>query len=213
MRISLDIFSDPICPWCMIGKTRLDRAEASRSGPVFERRWRVFQLNPDMPQEGVDRRAYLEAKFGGPDGAGRVYGAIEETAEREGLGLRFDRIARTPSTRDAHRVLKWVEPLGGQDAVMDALFNFYFREGADISDREVLLAAAEAGGLEREATERLLDGGAEIDVVAAEDEAARSIGVTGAPTFVIGGRHVAPGAIDSALWLRIINDIAPEDAE
>lgn len=208
MAISLDIFADPICPWCAIGKARLDRAEAAAGAAVFERRWRVFQLNPNMPAEGVDRRAYLEAKFGGPERARQIYGAIEETAEREGLGLHFDKISRTPSTLEAHRLLKWVAPLGGQDRVMDALMDFYFREGRDISERAVLLDCAERGGLERAVAEALFEGDAEIDAVRAEHEAAEAMGVSGAPTFVIGGARAASGALETTLWTQIINEIA-----
>lgn len=211
MDISLDIYSDPICPWCLIGKTRLDRAEAAHGRPVFARRWRVFQLNPDMPAEGVDRRAYLEAKFGGADGARRVYGAIAETAERDGLEVRLDQITRTPSTRDAHRVIGWVAPLGGQDATMDVLFDLYFRQGVDISERDALLQAAAAGGLERDVAERLLDGDDGVAEVAADDASARRMGVTGAPTYVIAGRHVAPGAVDTPVWLDIIGQLAAVD--
>ncbi|MCI4664505.1 MAG: DsbA family oxidoreductase [Neomegalonema sp.] len=209
MTISLDIFSDPICPWCAIGKARLDRAEAQHGAPVFARRWRVFQLNPHMPPEGVDRRAYLEAKFGGPEGAQRIYGAIAETAEQEGLRFKFDMISRTPSTLDAHRVLRWAAAVDGQDAVMDSLFDFYFRHGADISDHDVLIDAAAAGGLEKDVTRRLLAGDSDREEALAEDATAREMGVNGAPTFVIDGRHVAPGAVGSDVWLRVIHDLAP----
>lgn len=207
MQISLDIFSDPICPWCMIGKARLDRAEAERGAPIFQRRWRVFQLNPHMPPEGVDRRAYLETKFGGKEGADRVYGGIAATAERDGLDVDLDRIRRTPSTVNAHRLLKWVEPLGGQDAVMDALFDAYFRKGEDISAPSVLIRAGEAGGLDAATTETLLAGDAEREVVSAEDEMAREIGVSGAPTFIIAGQHVAPGALETSMWLQVIEEL------
>lgn len=233
MLPTLDIYSDPICPWCLIGKTRLDRAEAARRAeqaeigrPVgFARRWRTFQLNPDMPAEGVDRRAYLEAKFGGADGAALVYGRIEDTARADGLEVAFDRIARTPSTVDAHRVVRWAAeantadadqpggPGARQDAVMDRLFQAYFFEGQDISDRDLLAEIAAGAGLDAEAVRRALDGDADRDVVAEEDRAARAMGVDGAPTFVLGGRYVLPGAQPSAQWLRVLTELDAEETE
>lgn len=206
MTVSLDIYSDPICPWCYIGKRRLDRAEAE-AGRVFERRWRVFQLNPDMPRGGMDRRAYLERKFGGPDGAARVYGAIERTARADGLEVRFDLIGRTPNTTDAHRVIRWAEASDGQDAVMEALFHAYFEAGEDISDIDVLVGAGENGGLEPALTRRLLNGDVDRGEVAAEEAAARAAGVSGAPTFLVNEKHVVQGAQETALWVNVISEI------
>ncbi|MEL6335490.1 MAG: DsbA family oxidoreductase, partial [Pseudomonadota bacterium] len=154
--IALDIVSDPICPWCYIGKTRLDRAIAAVGHDPFTPRWRMFRLNPDMPAEGMDRRAYLEAKFGGPDGAARVYGRIAEMAAADGMELDLDGITRTPQTLNAHRLIRWAENEGAQTPVVDALFKAYFEEREDIGDPAVLTRIAGEHGMDAEVVARLL---------------------------------------------------------
>ena len=136
--IKLDILSDPICPWCFIGKANLDRALEQRPDHPFVIEWHPFQLNPDMPAEGMDRRAYLEAKFGGRDGAVRAYTPVLQAAERAGLTINFEGIARTPNTLDAHRLIHWAGLEGRQTAVVSALFRAYFVDGRDIGDSAVL---------------------------------------------------------------------------
>ena len=211
MAVFLDIFSDPICPWCMIGKSRLDKAERARGGRAFVRRWRVFLLDPTMPPEGAELGPLLARKFGGEERARAVYDQIAAVAEADGLGMRFDLLTRRPNTIDAHRVLKFVEPLGNQDATAEALFDLYFRQGADISDQDVLVAAAEAGGLEPPVTRKLLEGSSERQQVLAEAHAAAEAGVRSAPTFIIGGRHVVPGAVDIEVWLQAMSELQEND--
>ena len=205
--IALDILSDPICPWCYIGKARLERAMTARPNHPFSIRWRPFQLNPDMAPEGMDRRAYLERKFGGPAGAARVYGAIEEAAASDGLPIDFAAIKRTPNTLDAHRLIGWAPAGPAQNAVVDALFERYFRPGEDIGDKAVLADVAEEAGLERQGIDVLLAGDADLDAVREEDAAARRAGISGVPTFLVNGRHVVPGAQAADLWVRIIDEL------
>ncbi|MEL6279727.1 MAG: DsbA family oxidoreductase [Pseudomonadota bacterium] len=207
MKIAIDILSDPICPWCYIGKTRLDQAMIERPDHPFEIRWRPFQLNPDMPAEGMDRREYLERKFGGPEGAARVYGAIEQTAKDAGLQVRFDLIARTPNTIDAHRLIRWADSMDAQTPVVEELFKRYFERGEDISDHGVLAEVAEIAGLDRAVIERLLATDTDSDAVREEDKTARGLGVSGVPTFIIDGRYVVPGAQDPELWVKTIDEI------
>ena len=130
--VKLDIMSDPICPWCYIGKTHLDRALAQRPDHPFLITWHPFQLNPEMPKEGVDRRAYLEGKFGGKEGAIKAYAPLVEHAEKAGLSINFEGIQKTPNTLDAHRLIHWAGIEGHQNAVVDALFTAYFVDGRDI---------------------------------------------------------------------------------
>lgn len=208
--VTLDIISDVICPWCYIGKARLDEALGSARLNPFDVTWRIFQLNPDMPPGGMDRTAYLEAKFGGPDRARQVYGAVERAAEEAGLGFRLDLIRRTPNTMDAHRLIRWARITGDQSAMVAQLFARYFERGEDISDHGVLLDAAGAVGMERDLVARLLAGDADRDVLAAEDASARRMGVTGVPTFLIAGRHVLQGAQDAGTWSRVIAAIGAE---
>lgn len=205
--VTLDIISDPICPWCYIGKAKLDRALESAGDNPFDIHWRPFQLNPDMPREGADRRAYLEAKFGGKAGAVKVYSAIAEAAEAAGLEIDFSKIDRTPSTLDAHRLIRWARTTGNQSAVVSQLFRRYFREGQDISDREILADVAESAGMERQVVERLLDGDADLAEIREEDAAAREMGVSGVPTFIVGGRYVLQGAQEAETWARVIEEL------
>ena len=132
--IKLDIFSDPICPWCYIGKTNLDRALEQRPDHPFVIEWHPFQLNPDMPREGMDRRTYLEAKFGGKDGAVQAYAPVVEHAKTAGLDINFEAMQRTPNTLDAHRLILWAGIEGRQTAVISSLFKAYFVEGLDIGE-------------------------------------------------------------------------------
>ncbi len=205
--VRLDIVSDPICPWCYIGKAKLDRAIAETGLNPFDVVWRIFQLNPDMPPDGMDRRAYLEAKFGGPQGARQVYSRVEDAARAAGLKVDFDAIQRTPNTMDAHRLIRWSETSGAQSAVVDDLFERYFEKGEDISNHALLLDVAEAAGMEREVVERLLQGDADRETLAEEDAAARRIGVSGVPCFIVGGKYVLQGAQDTETWVKVIQEL------
>ena len=205
--IKLDILSDPICPWCYIGKARLDAALAERPGHPFAIEYHPFQLNPDMPREGMDRRAYLEAKFGGKDQAAEVYARIDAAARESGLEIDWARIGRTPSTLDAHRLIHWAGLEGRQLAVVAALFRAYFEEGRDIGETDVLADIADAAGLDAAMIRRLLQGEADRAETAARDAHARERGVTGVPTHIIAEQHVVPGAQPTDLWLKLIDEI------
>lgn len=206
--VKLDILSDPICPWCLIGKTQLDRALAARDGTPFEIEWHPFQLNPDMPAGGMDRRTYLETKFGGREAAARTYARIDAAARAAGLEIDFGAIARTPNTLDAHRLIFWAGIEGRQGAVVDALFAAYFFEGRDIGDADTLADIADAAGMDAAVVHRLLAGDADRAEVLRADAAAREMGVTGVPTFIVAGRHAVPGAQPPELWLQVIDELA-----
>jgi predicted DsbA family dithiol-disulfide isomerase len=208
--ITLDILSDPICPWCYIGKANLDRALEARPEHALTIQWHPFQLNPDMPEGGMDRREYLETKFGGKENAVRIYARIAGAAEAAGLKIDFGAIQRTPNTIDAHRLIHWAGLEGRQTAVVSRLFKAYFEEGRDIGDREVLLSIAEGVGLDREMIARLFDSSADLEDIRARDEHARQRGVTGVPTFVLANQHVLPGAQPTELWLQIIDEISEQ---
>lgn len=205
--ITLDIFSDPICPWCYIGKTHLFRALEAAGDHPFVLAWHPFQLNPDMPRGGMDRRAYLEGKFGGKEGAVRAYAPIAETAEAMGLTLNLETIARTPNTLDAHRMIHWAGLEHKQTPMAQALFEAYFVTGEDIGDRDTLVEIGARAGLDAEITKRLLDSDADTADIKARDAHARARGVNAVPTFVIANQHVVPGAQPPELWTQIIGEL------
>ncbi|MDK3072866.1 DsbA family oxidoreductase [Sedimentitalea sp. JM2-8] len=214
--ISLDILSDPICPWCYIGKTHLDQALAAIPDHPFVIQWHPFQLNPDMPEDGMDRRAYLEAKFGGKDGAVRAYAPVVESAEAAGLSINFEDMARTPNTMDAHRLIHWAGIEHKQNDMVDALFNAYFVEARDIGDPEVLADIADSIGMDASVVARLLATDADRDDIAKRDRHSREMGVTSVPTFIVAGKHAVPGAQPPELWQKVIRELQaqiPESAE
>ncbi len=205
--IKLDILSDPICPWCHIGKAHLFRALQKHPEHPFTLEWHPFQLNPDMPTEGRDRRAYLEEKFGGREGAVRAYAPVVEAAEAAGLAIDFAGIARTPNTMEAHRLIHWAGLEQKQTHVVQALFEAYFEQGRDIGDVPTLVEIGAACGMDRAMLERLFATDADRDDIAARDAHARERGVTGVPTFVLAGEHVLRGAQPPELWGRVIDDV------
>ncbi|MCK4862008.1 MAG: DsbA family oxidoreductase [Rhodobacteraceae bacterium] len=205
---TLDIISDPICPWCYIGKAKLDRALEAAPDHPFEIQWKPFQLNPDMPAEGMDRREYLEWKFGGREGAIKVYGEIAKTAEATGLDIAFEKIKRTPNTLNAHRLIRWAQVEEKQSAVVSQLFKRYFREGQDISDIDVLVDVATTVSMDGDLVRRLLDGDSDLAETIAEDKKAREMGVQGVPCFIIGASYAVQGAQNTDTWAGIIAEIA-----
>ncbi|WP_238366587.1 DsbA family oxidoreductase [Mesobacterium pallidum] len=205
--IKLAIFSDPICPWCYIGKTQLDRALEAAPDHPFDVEWHPFQLNPDMPVGGMDRRAYLAAKFGGEEGALAAYTPIMEHAKSIGLNIEWDRIARTPNTLDAHRLIHWAGIEGCQTPVAAALFRAYFKDGRDIADPEVLADIGDSFGMDGAAILRLLATDADREEIRNRDAAAREMGITGVPCFIVAGQHAVPGAQPAELWAKVIAEL------
>lgn len=205
--ITLDIMSDPICPWCYIGKTLLDRALETRPDHPFAVAWHPFQLNPDMPTEGMDRRAYLEGKFGGKEAAVKFYAQIVDHAKNNRIELDVARITRTPNTLDAHRLIHWAGIEERQNAVVDGLFAAYFREGRDIGAPDILADIAQSAGMDGDMVARLLQGDADRAEIQARDAHSRKMGVTSVPTFIIGNRHVVPGAQPTELWQNVMQDL------
>ncbi|CAE7246775.1 ywbO [Symbiodinium necroappetens] len=192
--MELDIFSDVVCPWCFIGKRRLEAALAERPQPGLVTRWRAFQLNPGMPSEGMDRQAYLELKFGGADKAAQLYRQIAEVGEEVGIAFAFEKIRRTPNTVNAHRLIRMGAAVDREDAVVEALFGAYFLHGRDLSETGVLVEIADEAGLDRLEAAEFLTGDAEREAVESEDLNGRQAGITGVPTFIVNRRHAVPGA-------------------
>jgi predicted DsbA family dithiol-disulfide isomerase len=205
--IRLDIFSDPICPWCYIGKTLLDRALESRPNHPFSVEWHPFQLNPEMPADGMDRRTYLETKFGGKQQAIEVYGRIAEAAQNAGIEIDFAAIRRTPNTMNAHRLIHWAGLEGRQNALVAALFRAYFKDGRDIGDSDTLTELAQSVGMDAEATTRLLATDADRNDLIACDVDARKKGLTGVPAFLIAQQYLMSGAQPVETWQQVIDEL------
>lgn len=205
--VKLDILSDPICPWCYIGKTNLDKALASVPDHPFVIEWHPFQLNPDMPEGGMDRREYLERKFGGKEGAVRAYAPVVEHAEKAGLNIDFEAMKRTPNTLDAHRLIHWAGIEGKQNQVVDALFIAYFVQGRDIGDHEVLADIADSVGMDAAVVLKLLKSDADRDDIRQRDTHSREMGVNSVPTFIVANQHAVPGAQPPELWAQVIGEI------
>ena len=207
MTVKLDILSDPICPWCYIGKTHLDKALAELPDHPFTIEWHPFQLNPDMPHEGMDRRAYLEGKFGGKEGAVRAYAPVVEHAQNAGLNIQFEAMKRTPNTLDAHRLIHWAGIEGKQNETVDALFKAYFEEGRDIGDHEVLADIADGVGMDASVVLKLLQSENDAQDIRDRDAHSRKMGVSSVPTYIVANKHAVPGAQPPELWVKVIGEI------
>lgn len=207
--VSIDIVSDVMCPWCYIGKRRLDKA-VELSGVDVAVHWRPYQLDPTLPPEGRDRRAYLEAKFGGPERAQAIYDRVREAGRDNGIAFDFNAIRVSPNTLDAHRVIRWAANAGDgvQSKLAERLFRLYFEEGANIGDREVLADAAAACGMERDIVADLLASGLDRDKVEAEIAVAQRMGVTGVPCFILEGRYAIMGAQEPAALADALKQVA-----
>jgi predicted DsbA family dithiol-disulfide isomerase len=205
MRI--DIYSDTICPWCYIGKKRLQRALSARPDVEAQIQWRAFQLNPWMPAAGVTRAEYLQAKFGATD-ADRIYANIREVGAVEGIDFRFDLMERTPNTVRSHRLIAWALEQSGVDPqglLVEALFQVYFLEGKDIGANVVLLEAVERAGLDVELAEAFLATDLYHDSVVEEDAAARRMGIQGVPCFIVDGSYAVSGAQEPEYFMPLFD--------
>jgi len=209
MLMNLDVFSDTICPWCFIGKRRLERALKARPQSGLKVRWRAFQLNPGMPAEGMERRAYIEAKFGGTERARTIYDTVRAAGAGEGIEFAFEKIKRTPNTLQSHRLLRLAAATGDQDAVLEGLFRAYFLEGRDVGDRAVLSEIGAAAGLDRRKTAAFLGSDTDTDTVLSEDVLARRAGINGVPCFIFNGRFALSGAQEPEAFFQIF-DLARE---
>lgn len=211
--IRLDIFSDPVCPWCLIGKANLDRALEAHPEHPFAIAWHPFQLNPDMPAEGVDKRSYLATRFGGEDKLDAIHDRLREMAKKAGVAMDPDKAERLPNTLDAHRLIHWAGLEGKQAAMVSALFRAYWRDGRDIGDPEELADIAEEIGLDPKAITRLLATDADADDLRARDADARTKGVSAVPTFLIAQQYVVSGAQPPEVWTQIIEELVAKAKE
>lgn len=210
--LEIDVISDVVCPWCYVGKRRLEQAVAAADVPLVIR-WRPYQLDPTIPPQGKSRREYLEQKFGSAERIRQMHENIEAAGVVEGIPFAFDRIEVSPNTLDAHRLVRWVDEGGVQDDVVEALFRAYFLEGSDIGDHDILAEIGAAAGMDGAEVSRRLASDEDRAAVRQEIESARELGVTGVPTFILAGRYGIVGAQPAEAIARALNDIAGRLAE
>jgi predicted DsbA family dithiol-disulfide isomerase len=193
-RVVIDVVSDVVCPWCYVGKHRLEAALALRPDVETEIHWRPYFLDPRVPREGMARVDYLSRKFGSDERIRPAHERLSRLGREEGIEFHFERITWQPNTLDAHRLIGWAEEAGRAGAIVEKILSLFFTEGADLSKRETLLLAAQAGGLDLESVRRDLAG--ERDVAAVEKAAtsAAERGISGVPFFIFNNRFAVAGA-------------------
>ena len=211
--MQIDVVSDTVCPWCFIGKRRLGRALAMRPDVPVEVFWRPYQLDPTIPREGVDRRAYLKAKFGDSPRTTAMGDAIRTEGAGEGIDFAFDRIAKSPNTLDSHRLIRWAGSAGVQDAVVERLFKAYFVEGRDIGDAAVLTDVAGEAGMDTALVSELLGKGADLALVEREAGMANQMGISGVPTFIFDSKFMISGAREPEILVRVMDKALQSRAE
>ncbi|HEX4111877.1 MAG TPA: DsbA family oxidoreductase [Stellaceae bacterium] len=203
MRV--DIFADVVCPWCFIGKRRFERALAMRPDTAIEPQWHPFQLNPDMPREGVPADEFFAAKFGDPQAMNERRGMVAEIGASVGIDFAFNRIAREPNTFEAHRLIRFAARHGVADRVVEALFAAHFLAGRDVGDRATLAVIASEAGLDPGETRRFLDSESEADAIRAAEQEARRIGITAVPCFIFDRQYAVSGAQEPEFFLPIFD--------
>jgi predicted DsbA family dithiol-disulfide isomerase len=215
-RITIDVVSDVVCPWCYLGKARLELAIAEVQDEVgVDINWRPYRLNPDYPPEGVDQKRSLEEKLGGPERVAKGHEMLTGLGREVGIKFNFEAIKIGPNTLDAHRLIHWAttESREIQEKVVTALFKANFEEGRNVGDHAVLLDIAEKSGLNRSVIESLLSSDADKDLIVAEIEAAQKIGVSGVPFFIFDQQYAVSGAQTPDVLANALRDIAKAKSE
>ena len=205
--IKLDIFSDPVCPWCYLGKANLDRALAAHPDHPFEIEWHPFQLNPEMAAEGVDKRDYLLDRFGDAAKLAQIHQRFRDIAAQNGVTMDPDTPKQIPNTLNAHRLIHWAGLEGRQTLMVSALMRAYWVEGRDIGDLAVLADVAAEAGMDRAVVARLLASDADLDVIQKREAHARQRGVSAVPTFLIANKYVVSGAQPPEMWAKAIEEM------
>lgn len=208
--MKIDIVSDTICPWCFVGKRRLEGALAQRPDLDVEVVWHPFQLNPSTPKEGVDRKQYLKEKFGTETYPEGMLTALGQAGKSAGIDFAFGAMNRVPNTVDSHRVLHWARETGAQNALAEILFRRYFLDHEDIGDHETLVAAAEEAGMDGAQVRERLASDADEDRIRAEAQYASQMGITGVPTFIVDNKYAVQGAQGEEVFLQVLDKIAEE---
>ena len=208
--IKLDIFSDPVCPWCYLGKANLDRALEAHPDHPFQIEWHPFQLNPDMAADGVDKQTYLLARFGSQSQLDAIHQRFRDIAKANGVRMDPDTPKRIPNTLNAHRLIHWAGLEGRQTLVVAAVMRAYWTEGRDIGNPGVLADIAAGSGMDRAVVERLLASDADLDAIKSREAHARQRGVSAVPTFLIANKYVVSGAQPPEMWAKAIAEMTAQ---
>lgn len=208
--LNLDVVVDVVCPWCFVGKRRLDRAMVEASEIDFAVRWRPFQLDASIPKAGMDRAEYMTRKFGDLRRVDEIHARLHGMGLDLGIEFAFDRIEVSPNTFDAHRLIHWAQREGKADAVVERLFALYFEEGRDIGDPAVLAAASAACGMDPSSVRNRLAGAADAEAVQSEIDFSARIGVTGVPCTIISSKYAISGAQEVATFVDAFRQIAAQ---
>jgi predicted DsbA family dithiol-disulfide isomerase len=192
--VRIDVVSDIVCPWCFIGKHRLEKAIALNPEIPVEVHWRPYFLNDWIPREGISREQYLTTKFGSPERYKGIAQRVSAAAAAEGLTYAMDKISRQPNTLDAHRLIRWADKIGKAAEMKQRLMDLYFTEGADLTSHTVLAQAAADIGLDAEATRKALASDKDVAEIEREALSAKEAGIDGVPCFIFGGKFAISGA-------------------
>ena len=210
--MEIDIIYDTVCPWCYIGKRRLEKALEARPQVKARPKWRPFLLNPEMPPEGIDRTAYLIRKFGSEARVRRIYGAIGEAGQSVEIDFAFDRIGRTPNSVDSHRLVRYADKRGVADEVVEALFVEFFINGLDISDIGVLTEIGATHGLDAGDVMAYLESDDDVQLIYDENAHAHRLGINGVPSFAFNDKFVISGAQEPQVLARVLDAAIVADA-
>ncbi|GLH79284.1 DSBA oxidoreductase [Bradyrhizobium sp. SSBR45G] len=206
----IDVVSDVVCPWCYIGKKRIEDALQLVPDVPVEVNFRPFFLNPWVPREGISREQYLTTKFGSVEAYKGIAGRVVAAAEQEGLSYRPDKVARQPNTIDCHRLIHWAGQIGKAAAMKQRLMELYFRDGGDLTDTEVLVQAAADCGLDAQVVRKMLATDEDVARVSAQAEEAAEKGISGVPTYVFAQKYAVSGAQDPQMLARAIRQVSAE---
>jgi predicted DsbA family dithiol-disulfide isomerase len=208
--LQIDIVSDVVCPWCYIGKRRIENALALASDIPVHINWRPFFLNPWVPPEGISRDEYLTAKFGSPEAYKGIAGRVVAAASEEGLEYRPELVRRQPNTTDCHRLIYWAEAKGRSAEMKQRLMELYFRDGGDLTDVNVLVQAAADCGLDAEDVRRRLSTDEDVALISGQAREAADKGISGVPTFVFAQKYAVSGAQPPDQLARAIRQVSAE---
>jgi len=205
--IQLDIYSDPICPWCYIGTIHLERALETLNENPFNIKWHPFQLNPEMPKNGMNRKKYLEQKFGSISGFASAYRPVIEHTKNFNIDLKLDKIQTTPNTMNAHRIINWAVLEDCQNKIVSELFKAYFVNGLDLGNNKILAKLASKYFMDEKSILRLLNSDNDISKIIDKDRTARRMGIKAVPMFIVADQYAVSGAQTADLWQTVVKDI------